>query len=169
MILDGHTVCATAYPHFHKGYPLAILIAICQHVDMVCIYCASDTEVTNSRPQKRSNSVWRRRQCKACGSIFSTEEHVDYEKSIVVQSTDRALSPFLRDKLFASIYRSCQHRPSALEDTIGLTHTVITKLWKLSENGRLSAKTIAQTTYQTLKNFDQPAAISYQAFHTDMV
>lgn len=136
---------------------------------MVCIYCASETEVTNSRPQVRSNSVWRRRQCKACGSIFSTAEHVDYEKSIVVQSPGGAQSPFLRDKLFASIYRSCQHRATALEDTIGLTHTVITKIWKLAENGELQAATIAQTTYQTLKNFDQPAAVSYRAFHSDVL
>ncbi len=136
---------------------------------MVCVYCASKTEVTNSRPQKRSNSVWRRRQCKTCGSIFSTEEHVDYEKSIVVQSADGSVHPFLRDKLFASIFRSCQHRPNALQDTIGLTHTVITKLWKLTENGQLKAATIAAVIYQSLKNFDQPAAISYQAFHADLL
>jgi transcriptional repressor NrdR len=132
---------------------------------MVCIYCGSETDVTNSRPQKRSNSVWRRRQCKACGSIFSTAEHVDYEKSIVVQSVDGSLSPFLRDKLFASIFRSCQHRPTALQDTIGLTHTVMTKIWKLSTNGQLKATTVAMITYQTLQHFDQPAAVSYQAFH----
>lgn len=136
---------------------------------MVCIHCASKTEVINSRSQKRSNSVWRRRHCKACGSVFSTEEHVDFEKSIVVQSSDGILSPFLRDKLFTSIYRSCQHRPTALQDTIGLTHTVIAKLWKLTESGQLTAATIASTTYQILKRFDQPAAVSYQAFHTDSV
>lgn len=136
---------------------------------MVCIYCGSPTSVTNSRPQKRSNSVWRRRQCSTCGSIFSTEEHVDYEKSIVVQSADGALRPFLRDKLFTSIYRSCHHRQSALEDAIGLTDTVITKIWKLSQNGQLQAGLVARTVYEVLSRFDRPAAVSYQAFHADVL
>ncbi|MDB5181685.1 MAG: nrdR [Candidatus Saccharibacteria bacterium] len=136
---------------------------------MVCIYCSSDTKVTNSRLQKRSNSVWRRRHCKGCGSIFSTKEHVDYEKSIVVQSPEGAISPFLRDKLFTSIYRSCQHRETALQDTIGITDTVIDKIWNLSQDGKLNAEVIAAATMKTLKRFDQPAAISYQAFHADVL
>lgn len=139
---------------------------------MVCIYCGEETAVNNSRPQKRSNSIWRRRQCKSCGSIFSTEEHVDYEKSIVVQYFDGSsvrLRPFLRDKLFASIYRSCQHRPTALEDTIGLTDTVIAKVWQLTESGKLEAATIATVTFKVLKRFDQPAAISYRAFHAELL
>jgi transcriptional repressor NrdR len=124
--------------------------------------------VINSRLQKRSNSTWRRRRCIVCGSIFSTEEHVDYEKSVVVQSDDGSFYPFLRDKLFASIYRSLQHRPSSLEDTIGITDTVINKLWKLSDSGTLTAAVIAITTLDTLKRFDQPAAISYKAFHPNL-
>ncbi|HSH18135.1 MAG TPA: hypothetical protein VK978_02015 [Candidatus Saccharimonadales bacterium] len=68
-----------------------------------------------------------------------------------------------------SIHRSLQHRPKALEEAIGLTHTVISKVWKLAEDGRLSAKLIARNTHQTLRTFDTPAAVSYQAFHADLL
>jgi transcriptional repressor NrdR len=136
---------------------------------MVCIYCSAETRVTNSRLQKRSNSVWRRRHCEACGSIFSTEEHVDYEKSIVVQSSKGSFSPFLRDKLFTSIYRSLQHRSTALEDAIGITDTVIERVWKRVEGGKLEAVILATATQETLQRFDKAAAISYQAFHADLI
>ena len=153
------------------GFPLGFLIAVCQYVDMVCIYCGSETSVTNSRLQKRRNSVWRRRKClnPDCGAIFSTGEAADYEKTWVVQSPGGALSPFLRDKLFVSIYKACQHRPSALEDAIGLTDTVMNAVLREARNGSLAAGKLTQAAYTVLKRFDQPAAISYQAFHTDVL
>jgi len=134
---------------------------------MVCIYCSAKTRISNSRRQLRSNNVWRRRNCTRCGAIFSTSEQVDYEKSIVVQSTDGRLSPFLRDKLFASIYRSCQHRPSCLTDTVGLTATVTARVWRLSQHGKLESIVLARTTLEVLTRFDRAAAVSYAAFHSD--
>lgn len=136
---------------------------------MVCTYCSSPTQVTNSRLQKRSNSVWRRRKCTTCGAVFSTSEHVDYEKTWVVQYSNGRLSPFLRDKLFTSIYKSCQHRPSALDDAIGLTHTVISAVHKDTREGALKTQDLAKAALKVLKRFDQPAAVSYQAFHADVL
>ena len=136
---------------------------------MVCTYCGSETQVINSSRQRRSNNVWRRRKCIVCGAVFSTGEHVDYEKTWVVQYPGGTLQPFLRDKLFISIHKSVQHRPTALQDAIGLTNTAINNVTKEVENGSLKAQAIAKAAYVTLKRFDQPAAISYQAFHTDVL
>lgn len=136
---------------------------------MVCTYCSANTQVTNSRLQKRTNSVWRRRKCTGCGAIFSTTEYVDHEKSWVVQYTDKQLSPFLRDKLFVSIFQSCQHRPTALPDAIGLADTVIAAANKQVNQGTLPAKAIAIAAHETLKRFDQAAATHYQAFHADIL
>jgi transcriptional repressor NrdR len=136
---------------------------------MVCTYCSSETRVTNSRLQKRSNSVWRRRQCKVCGAIFSTIERVDYEKTWVVQYSDGRVSPFLRDQLLLSIYKACQHRPTSMSDAIGLTDTVIARSHRHIDNGQLAASLLAKVAYTTLRHFDQPAAVSYQAFHADVL
>lgn len=135
---------------------------------MVCTYCSADTQVVNSRAQKKSNSVWRRRKCVHCGALFSTNERIDYEKTWVVQYKDGALEPFLRDKLFISIHKSVQHRPTALQDAIGLTDTVIGLAGKEIKNGSLTANNLANITLKVLKRFDQPAAISYRAFHADV-
>ncbi|HSH56312.1 MAG TPA: hypothetical protein VK983_05850 [Candidatus Limnocylindrales bacterium] len=122
--------------------------------------------VVNSRPQKRSNSVWRRRKCLRCQAVFSTIEQVDYEKTWVVQYQDGRLSAFLRDKLFVSIFKSCQHRPTALTDALGITATVITQAAHKIQHGTISASELALLCHQALSHFDQPAAIHYQAFHT---
>ena len=144
---------------------------------MVCIYCRFPTQVNNSRHQKRSNTVWRRRKCKntACSSLFSTREATDYEKSWVVQygtsgiRKSAKLAPFIRDKLFISIYKSCQHRKSSDIDAVGLTATVINQLQPGAQDATLSSTMIAATTYKTLQRFDNAAATYYHAFHSDVI
>lgn len=136
---------------------------------MVCIYCSSHTQVVNSRHQRRANAVWRRRRCIECTNIFSTLENADYEKSWVVRQADGTLVPFLRDKLLVSIYNSCQHRPQALQDAIGLSNTVLTALLPEARSSALPASVIANHILTTLRRFDTAAATHYQAFHPQVL
>jgi transcriptional regulator NrdR family protein len=89
---------------------------------MVCVYCGSETKVTNSRHQKRTNQVWRRRQCLKCTALFTTEEKTDHTSLWKVKkNNEETLVAFSRDKLFLSIYKSCEHRLNALADAASLT------------------------------------------------
>ncbi len=132
---------------------------------MVCIYCGDKTHVTNSRPQRRSNQVWRRRQCISCKAIFSTQEAANYMAAWSVRAVSDILEPFNRDKLFLSLYKSCQHRQSAVADARALTDTITSKLLPQVRNGSLGDKTITQTALVALSRFDKAAATHYQAFH----
>jgi transcriptional repressor NrdR len=132
---------------------------------MVCIYCSGALEVTNSRAQARQNQVWRRRHCKQCGAVFTTNEAVDYAKSLAVQGRDGSLSPFKRDKLLLSIFKSCQHRKSALEDAAALTDTVLARTLQENRTGRLGSMDIAQAVLASLRRFDTAAAVHYEAYH----
>jgi transcriptional repressor NrdR len=132
---------------------------------MVCTYCGGETKVTNSRHQKKSNQVWRRRQCLACGATFSTSEAVDYELAWLVSKGGKALRPFSRDKLFLSLYDSCAHRKTALSDARGLTETVISKLTGYLSNGTLQAGDIARAAQVALNRFDKAASVHYRARH----
>jgi transcriptional regulator NrdR family protein len=138
---------------------------------MVCIYCGSPTEVTNSRFNKRTNAVWRRRACKSCGNIVSSYETIDLSKTWrVAQSTSSSgLQDFSRDRLLLSVYKSCAHRASAVADSSELNKTIITQLAKLTQDGLLSAADIARVTYDVLKRFDQAAATHYKAFHAEYI
>lgn len=131
---------------------------------MVCIYCSNETRVTNSRSQKRTNGVWRRRTCTACGTTFTSVEEPDLAGSIVVKSQEQ-LQAFQRDKLFLSIYDSLKHRKTALADATALTDTVLSKLHPNMKNAVVTKTIIFEAVLITLKHFDNAAVTHYRAFH----
>jgi hypothetical protein len=55
---------------------------------MNCIWCGSDTKVTDSRPSK--DGIRRRRECKKCGCRFTTREYVI--KDVEDSDTESGLS-----------------------------------------------------------------------------
>lgn len=132
---------------------------------MVCIYCGSKTDITNSRLQKRLNRTWRRRQCLACRAIVTTSEHIDLEKTILV-SRQRHVEPFNRDILFVSIHDSLKHRKTAVTDATGLTDTVISALYPEMTDAQVETSTISKVTLQILKRFDRVAFTHYGAFYS---
>lgn len=132
---------------------------------MVCIHCCSETKVTNSRPQKRNNQVWRRRECHNCYAVFTTEESVQYSGAWTVRSKTGSLQPFSRDKLLVSLLRSLEHRKTALDDATALVETIIKKLASTVNNGKIETAQIVQITQVALNRFDSAASVSYSAFH----
>lgn len=135
---------------------------------MVCIYCGQPTKVVNSRLQKKSNAIWRRRHCQSCSNIFTTRESADLSGALAVDSVKRnSYEVFSRDKLFISIYKSCGHRLDAVNDASAITETVIQKLLNSNDRKRaLVAKTdIVNTTLTVLRRFDSVAAVTYGAYH----
>src|SRR5437868_1260590 len=125
---------------------------------MVCIYCGSPTQVTNSRLQRRANHIWRRRKCLACGAIFTSEEHAALQSSLMVAKANAKLAPFSRDILFTSVHDSCRHRPAHVDDAGALTKTIITELMKKQDGGIVARDDIVRTAHEILGRFDQAAA-----------
>lgn len=131
---------------------------------MVCVYCGNDTNVVNSRLQKRNNTVWRRRVCKECQATVTTLEKIDLETAVIV--IDKTVhTPFSRDKLFISIFDSCKHRTTAQKDATALTDTIISSLYPLISDASINVETIKQTSADILKRFDKAAAVQYAAYH----
>lgn len=134
---------------------------------MKCIYCWSDTEVTNSRPRSLDPSIWRRRQCKSCVAQFSTNELPDYSRSISVKTESGEINSFSRDKLFLSIHRAVGHRDDALNSATELTDTVISTLIRKNQpnKGLVTTKDISNISHLTIKRYDNLAAHTYLAYH----
>lgn len=132
---------------------------------MVCIYCQSETNVSNSRHQKRRNTVWRRRTCQMCQAVFTTIEAPDDSGALSVMTPQGQSMSFAREKLFLSLYRSLQHRPSILTDAIGLTDTVVAQIYAQAESGSIATEHISRLCLTALEHFDEAAAVHYRAFH----
>lgn len=131
---------------------------------MVCIYCSSETKVTNSRLKRKTNQVWRRRQCLVCGGTFTTEEAAVTVNSLLFDKNGRS-EPFSREKLLISVYESLKHRKTVISDATALTDTIWSRLHPLIANASLQRDDVAQQTADVLKRFDKAAATAYIAFH----
>jgi transcriptional repressor NrdR len=132
---------------------------------MVCIYCSGSTQVTNSRPQRRTNGIWRRRQCADCGATFTTLEQTDLNASLRVEGADsKQLSPFSRPTLYVSIYECLRHIPEPAQAADELANTVVQALLN-TKSAVLSPKTIAEKTHTVLSRFNKLAGDQYAAMH----
>jgi transcriptional repressor NrdR len=132
---------------------------------MVCAYCKGKTKVINSRSSSKKHSTWRRRCCTECGAVFTTREIIDLESTLRVINKGGDLSPFLRDKLFASLLLSVSHRKTALTDATALCETVIGRLIASVNHGLIDKASIVDISLEVLKRFDKASATHYHAHH----
>ena len=132
---------------------------------MVCIYCGGETKVVNSRHQKKTNQVWRRRRCLACQGVFTSYEGADLASSLVFRRNLAHLEPFQRDRLFLSIYEACRHRKTAETDARALTDTILAKLRGKIQDASVDRTQLVSVSSEVLKRFDRAACTAYLAFH----
>jgi transcriptional repressor NrdR len=130
---------------------------------MFCINCFhKQTSVTNSRPHKKDPSVWRRRQCSACNKIFTTIERPSLKDNRPVSLPNGSTDSFNLGKLILSIASAFTHDPKkASYDALWLAQSVEDVL--STEYALITPDDITAVTHQTLKRFDQLAAVQYAA------
>lgn len=131
---------------------------------MVCIYCGNETQVVNSRHQKRNNQVWRRRRCLSCSSVFTSLESIDLSTALRVERSD-GLRPFLTDLLFSDVLIALQDREDRYIDAREVTNTIIQNLLRLPTSPVFAPSQISQTTAEVLKRLDRRAWHRFSAEH----
>lgn len=134
---------------------------------MNCIYCDSETMVTNSRLQKRSNQIWRRRKCKTCGAIFTSHEAIDMSSSLIVDY-GALQEPFVIDRLFTEILLALQDQKDLYVTAREITSTVLAELLKLPEKPIYQSSTISRVTAQILKRFNKQGWLRYVSEHKSL-
>ena len=132
---------------------------------MFCINCFhTNTAVANSRAQKKQPSVWRRRKCARCNTVFTTYERPSLADNNPIKNTDGSTTPFNIGKLIISISRSFSHAPEVgTYAALWLAQTVEDNL--SHQNVSLTTEDITATTHQVLKKYDELAAVQYGAAH----
>lgn len=131
---------------------------------MVCIYCSSDTSVSNSRLQRRSNQVWRRRACKRCGAVFTTHEAIDLSSTLLVVVAG-VPKPFVTDILYTELLMAMGHRKNAYLDAREATNTVIKRLLELPGKPLYLPNQISLIACEVLRKLDGRASLRYIAEH----
>lgn len=134
---------------------------------MVCVYCGSDTKVTNSRLQKRNNQVWRRRECLACHAVFTTHESVELESALAVDKSGQN-QPFLPDLLLKELMLALSHRKDVYTASREVLATIVRQLLALPQKPLYKPADISKVTSEVLKHFDRQAHLRYVAEHTSL-
>lgn len=136
---------------------------------MVCIYCGHKTQVTNSRPQKADYRTWRRRACISCHATVTTIEAVDLQDSLRVEKRKGHYQPFLRDKLYLSIYKAVDHLDEPSHIATHLTNTVLRHILTTKPlSPVVTSSEIAHKVAAVLKRFNAAASVRYLSFQTNM-
>ncbi|HZP55314.1 MAG TPA: hypothetical protein VFB03_00915 [Candidatus Saccharimonadales bacterium] len=117
--------------------------------------------------QKRSNQVWRRRQCKACRAVFTTHEGIELPSALLVVYRG-STEPFLPDKLYTEVLLALQDRKDPYIAAREVTDTVINSLLKLPEKPAYKTHKISKETAKVLKRFDHRAWLRYVAEHSSL-
>jgi hypothetical protein len=68
--------------------------------------------------------------------------------------------------MLLDLYDCLRHRKTALLDATALTNTILGRLLPLITNASLQRSDIITVTTEMLKNFDHPAQVHYQAYHS---
>ena len=132
---------------------------------MICINCFhAKTTVTNSRPHKSQSGTWRRRKCVQCQQAFTTHERPASELLVLSGAGNSDSEPFMLAKLCLSIAEALRHdKHYQAAYSLDLAQTVEQQLLVQIKNP--SRDDIAAITHQTLKRFDELAALQYGAKH----
>lgn len=132
---------------------------------MFCINCFhKQTKVINSRPHKKAPSVWRRRTCSACNTVFTTIERPSLMDNRLIHLPDGTTGHFNLGKLILSVASAFTHDPKkASYDALWLAQSVEDIL--TTDYAVITPDDIAAVTHQTLKRFDELAAVQYAAKH----
>ena len=134
---------------------------------MVCVYCGSETKVTNSRQQKRNNQVWRRRECLSCKAVFTTHECVDMASTLLVETGDHP-EPFLSDLLFAEVLLALQHRNDRYTAAREVTSTIVAELLQEPDKPLFKPPQISLVASRVLARLDEQAWLRYTAEHPSL-
>ena len=83
---------------------------------MKCPFCGHrEDKVVDSRASSDEVSIRRRRECLGCGKRFTTYEHPEEQRLMIVKKDGRR-EPFDRHKLLAGLVKACEKRPVSMDE-----------------------------------------------------
>lgn len=107
--------------------------------------------------------IRRRRECLGCGHRFTTYEEIEHAE-LVVAKRDGRREPFSRDKLIASISRSCQKRPVSEESIRNSVERICSEIRDANER-EVEAKEIGERVMRELRRLDPVAYVRFASIY----
>jgi transcriptional repressor NrdR len=133
---------------------------------MRCPFCNHfDTSVKDSRTTDDNTSIRRRRLCEACGSRFTTFEHVQLRELNIVKK-DGSRAPFERAKLVKSIAKAIHKRSVTQEQLERVVASIIRQI-ETSGETEIPSCDLGEKVMKALFHVDSVAYIRFLSVYKD--
>ncbi len=133
---------------------------------MRCPFCSHhNTAVKDSRTTDDQTSIRRRRVCDACGSRFTTFEHVQL-RDLNVLKRDGRIQPFDRDKVKKAISKSV-HKRQITPDQVEKLVTSIARQLELLGEPAIKSTVIGEMVLESLNEIDIVSYIRFASVYQD--
>ena len=131
---------------------------------MRCPKCGTqEDKVIDSRASKEGSTIRRRRECMKCTHRFTTYEQIEHEE-LMVAKRDGRRETFSKEKLKASLQRSCQKRPvpeSEISDAVERIYSALRDTNELE----VSAREIGERVMRELRALDPVAYVRFASIY----
>lgn len=127
---------------------------------MKCIYCGSDTHVTDKRESPEGTR--RRRECLKCKKRFTTYEKSEHGDIIVVKKDGRR-EGFSREKIRNGIIKACEKRPIETKKIDEVVDEIEDNLRKRGKE--VKTEVIGKMVMNKLKKLDDIAYIRFASVY----
>ena len=129
---------------------------------MKCIFCGSDTKVTDKRESPEGTR--RRRECLKCKKRFTTYEKPE-RKQIIIIKKDKRREAFSIEKIKSGIIKAYEKRPISIEKIDKIIENIEEKLRKKGKEVR--SEDIGKMVMNKLKKLDKVAYIRFASVYKD--
>ena len=133
---------------------------------MKCPFCAHpEDKVVDSRTSSDGIAIRRRRECLACGKRFTTYEHVEEQRLMVIKKDGRR-EPFDRQKLLGGLVKACEKRPISMEQLEQLVDEIERDISRQVEHEIPSAQ-IGERVMKRLQEMDPVAYVRFASVYRE--
>lgn len=133
---------------------------------MKCPYCQFlEDKVLDSRVVREGDAIKRRRECLQCGRRFTTYEHIE-ERRVMVVKKDGRREPFDRQKILGGLQLACRKRPVSMEALERTVDEIERELYDRGEN-EVPASVIGERIIEALRNLDPVAYVRFASVYRD--
>ena len=133
---------------------------------MKCPFCGhQEHKVVDSRASAEGLAIRRRRECLACDKRFTTYEHVEEQRLMVIKKDGRRES-FDRHKLLSGLVKACEKRPISMSELERLTDEIERDLSRSFEH-EVPSREIGERVMKQLHDMDPVAYVRFASVYRE--
>jgi transcriptional repressor NrdR len=131
---------------------------------MKCPFCSfADTKVIDSRPDRDSSVIRRRRECESCSRRFTTHERIEEVLPMILKKDGRR-EPYNRANVVGGLKKACEKRPVSMDTIEEMASRLETKLLESGEK-EISSTFIGEWIMNELHDLDEVAYVRFASVY----